>query len=944
MTIKKKLILNVISVLVMICIVVMASVVGMGFVKDKVSVLTQRSTPFQLKAVGLQRGLQEHASNLLKVASAPSLSHFNASRAEAEKTLHEMKKIADDFAALKGEASGDRKTEELAAITKDIFKTTEERLKAEDGARAADNLMRARLQDISKKLKDMDASIKKVQKGSMEQVSLSHDTVEKITQRLKNVQLVSNAVKDLKQSVIEIAAADNRAAVTIAQSHFNSASRWITNSIMVRAEKDSGVVKELLEGVGDVSKHVTGPQGLIELKTSLIAKPDEEVRKRFTDEMAFVNQKLSQIAVILADVDEKAVETFSSESARFDASLKGSNVAGEILTLNSELLSTGSDIKIQIKELFSARAVQDIDKITSDIRGKFDSAGMLQKKITDSLSAAKRPDEVRLIKGVATSLSEIKSLLFSKDGVIGKLQHVLTVNQQAIALDNKLRELIVHQREEGNKGVNVAHSEQERTIGAVNRMVNFSILLIVGMGVGAVVFGIAFGLWIYRSIDRPLREIIGIADEISKGNLTCEAKEGADELGTLSKSMNHMVRSFGNVISKILISVNSSVQVLNSLRGEAEKTSEGARVQSDQSSQIATAAEEMSQTIGDIAKNASIASETSTEAMKTAEGGKGVADGAVATVTRVYTSTEELAAMVEKLNGRVSEIGNIVVVIKDIADQTNLLALNAAIEAARAGEQGRGFAVVADSVRQLAERTINATTEISGKISAVQAESAQTKRSMGEASGEVKKANEYIRQVGDSLNRIVESVQKARGQITKIAAAVEQQSKTAEEVAANSERTSAIAEQQKDSAATVMKEIGGLIVATEELRNTTIGFQTKGNQLLILELAKADHQLFVGKIAAHLRGTAELDYSRLADHHSCRFGKWYDTKGKEMCGNLQSFKAIDAPHERVHMLAKEIGEAYGSGNKEKASALFDEMEKASKHIISLLDEIKREHR
>jgi methyl-accepting chemotaxis protein len=335
-------------------------------------------------------------------------------------------------------------------------------------------------------------------------------------------------------------------------------------------------------------------------------------------------------------------------------------------------------------------------------------------------------------------------------------------------------------------------------------------------------------IWINsrKKIAAPLSMLMGKVEQISRGDLRVSIDyKAADEIGDLAGSMNGMVASLRKVMENIRSSADRVVSSVAVLKASSEKTSSGAQNQSGQAARIATAAEEMSQTITDIARNASVASATSAEAMEAAGTGKSVADGAVDTVNRVYTSTVELSTMVEKLNGMVGEIGNIVTVINDIADQTNLLALNAAIEAARAGEQGRGFAVVADEVRKLAERTIKATDEISNKIGAVQAESVQTAKSMEEASGEVNKATEYIRDVGDSLIHIVDAVQRVRDQITQIATAVDEQSAASEEVASNIERTSAIAREMEGLSGDVMREVEGLISTSEGLRESIRGFE-----------------------------------------------------------------------------------------------------------------------
>ncbi|MBF0564675.1 MAG: CZB domain-containing protein [Nitrospirae bacterium] len=440
---------------------------------------------------------------------------------------------------------------------------------------------------------------------------------------------------------------------------------------------------------------------------------------------------------------------------------------------------------------------------------------------------------------------------------------------------------------------------------------------------------------------RPLKLLSGQIESMVNKNLRVSVKyESKDEIGYLVNDINKLIDFFNDVVNNTIVSINNVVSTMDLVRTKTDGTVEGAKQQYSQALQIATAAEQMSQTITDIAINASKATETSSNAMAIAEKGKEIALGALGTVNSVHSTTSELSSLIGTLNMRVTEIGDILQVINDIADQTNLLALNAAIEAARAGEQGRGFAVVADEVRKLAERTKTATTEISGKINAVQSESGRTTASMQSASLEVSKTTELMNQVGEVLREIVNANRDVRDQITTIAVSVDEQSATADEVAKNVEKTSGIARTMEQESHSVMKEINKMISSAEELRKSTTGFKTKGSELLVLDLAKTDHRLWVNRVSFCIKGAENIDPNTLLDHTACRLGKWYYSEGKDLCGHMQCYQKIEGPHKKLHALGKDIVTIFNGGNEARAKELFVELESLSGDIIGALNETK----
>jgi methyl-accepting chemotaxis protein len=452
------------------------------------------------------------------------------------------------------------------------------------------------------------------------------------------------------------------------------------------------------------------------------------------------------------------------------------------------------------------------------------------------------------------------------------------------------------------------------------------------------------GLWapIVVSIiktSKALRRVEETMNAMSGGNLGIKfyADDNDAAAGEIEAAINKTIKYFADIVNQIVISISGVINATDSIRNNADTAHEKTGLQAEQANAVATAAAEMTSTIASISNNTSTAANTSLEARKIAQSCQAIAETAVKTIAHVQDSTMELSGLVERLNGRTGEIGEIVTVIKDIADQTNLLALNAAIEAARAGEQGRGFAVVADEVRKLAERTIMATAEISGKIGAVQKDSRLTSDSMDIASKSVAEATSLIKDLGAPLQEIVRSTQEANDQIMQIAGAVEQQSATSEEIARNISAASDISREVDSSSRTIITEINGLLSIIVNLRATALKFST-GDTTVMLTTLKDGHRIMYGKVRNCVMNGERTDPSIIPAVEVCKVCAWIHSTG-EKYRNSSSFGKMKELHLRYHDVATDAIREGNAGNKQKAVGLLKEQEATLNEICNLLDKI-----
>lgn len=243
--------------------------------------------------------------------------------------------------------------------------------------------------------------------------------------------------------------------------------------------------------------------------------------------------------------------------------------------------------------------------------------------------------------------------------------------------------------------------------------------------------------------------------------------------------------------------LESSMEIITSASAELSlriaKSEQGAMEQAGRVTETATAMEEMNVTVMEVAKNAAMASDISTNTRKMAEEGAAVVDKAVESIRKVQSRALALKKDMAILEDHAKSISRIMSVISDIADQTNLLALNAAIEAARAGEAGRGFAVVADEVRKLAEKTMASTTEVGNAIRLIQESAYKSIEQVELAVEAVDEATGFATKSGEALKTIVSMVDNTADQVRTIATASEEQSASSEEINQSIEQINAIA-------------------------------------------------------------------------------------------------------------------------------------------------------
>ena len=392
------------------------------------------------------------------------------------------------------------------------------------------------------------------------------------------------------------------------------------------------------------------------------------------------------------------------------------------------------------------------------------------------------PEEAALYKTFVTTLdnyfkAQADMLALSKQGKVDEMRALI---------NSRIKDGTDQMGEQLNKLIAINAADAKQADNEAGQSYQGAITGVIGVSVAAALLTVLLAWLLTRSIVKPLRKAVEVAETIAGGNLSKLIEDdGKDEPARLLSALSTMQANLRQTIQHIAGSATQLASAAEELSAVTEEASKGLQQQNNEIDQAATAVNEMTAAVEEVARNAVSTSEASGQSNQAAREGR---DRVVETVGAIQTMTQDVqntSVMIEGLATQGRDIGKVLDVIRAIAEQTNLLALNAAIEAARAGEAGRGFAVVADEVRALAHRTQQSTQEIEVMVSGIQQGSSQAVASMQNSSARAQTTLDVARSAGVALEEITRSVGEISDRNLVIASAAEEQAQVSREVDRN---------------------------------------------------------------------------------------------------------------------------------------------------------------
>jgi len=567
------------------------------------------------------------------------------------------------------------------------------------------------------------------------------------------------------------------------------------NDISVRAEK----LREL-KSVNDRFSQAK------DARLQFVKTHDEKFIVLNEDMLKEVDQNLKNLGVFRWDDSQQAmitampsaIATYRQKRAGTVQAVRDGTQALTNLSVADEMRAIGQLAASNNGDPQTAAALQEINKHLSGVAVRVKLFGLEHKDEDRNVLSSFLTETVGLIAQIksrlnpadAAAIDKISEQLVTKQADISAMMASVKAGEEATA------ELAAA----GKTLTDMSNALFTQQLDATNHDARQAVWLMATIVIGAIIAGILIALFITRQLTRPLSELLHIARQMARGDLsTVMHTSRRDELGELMHAVGEMSDELRRIISGIRSGVTSVSQASAEIASGNNDLSARTESQAAALAQTAASMEQLTSTVKQNADNIHHSSRLAQETFDTASRGGQL-------VTSVVSTMNEISAS----SGKISEITS---VINSIAFQTNILALNAAVEAARAGEQGRGFAVVASEVRNLAQRSALAAKEIEtliqdsvARISAGSQLVSQTGNTMGEIVTSVSNVTEILNEISQA------SEEQNRG-IAQVGVAIVEMDNVTQQNAALVEQSSAAASALHDQAQTLAGSVSRFVIA-----------------------------------------------------------------------------------------------------------------------------------
>lgn len=373
----------------------------------------------------------------------------------------------------------------------------------------------------------------------------------------------------------------------------------------------------------------------------------------------------------------------------------------------------------------------------------------------------------------------------------------------------------------------VVETEESTALQAVTAM----LWLLIVISLIVIAAAVAICLLMVRSVLKTLggdpAYAADIVHQVSEGDLTADIRLKRGDRNSLLASIATMQDNLKTMMGKIGDYSDQVASASTELAQISEQTNQGVQQQSSEIDTSATAMNEMTSTLEDVARNTQSSADASRTASESAATGRQVVEASIQAISQLAEEVERTTEVINEVKADSDRIGKVVEVIEGIAEQTNLLALNAAIEAARAGESGRGFAVVADEVRGLASRSKESTTEIQTMIEQLQKGTERAVSAMDASRERSEESVARAREVSDQLERIAEAVNQIDETAQQIASATEEQTAVSRDINKSIHNISDVATQTSENVKQSVEAGESLSTLAEQLRDLVSRFRTR---------------------------------------------------------------------------------------------------------------------